>query len=60
MGVPEAAYAMELLGCETLIPGHYNTFPGQMADPDDLIQRVGVRCPQATVVVLQPGESYTL
>lgn len=60
MGVYEAAYAMELLGCETLIPGHYNTFPNQMADVDDLIQQVAVRCPQARVIVLQPGESYTV
>ena len=60
MGVPEAAVAMELLGCETLIPGHYNTFPSQMADTDDLIRRMAVRCPQARVVVLEPGDSCAL
>ena len=60
MGVPEAAYAMELLGSETLIPGHYNTFPSQAADTDDLVAQVKVRCPQATTVVLKPGESYSV
>jgi L-ascorbate metabolism protein UlaG (beta-lactamase superfamily) len=60
MGVPEAAYAMELLGSDVLIPGHYNTFPSQMADVDDLVAQVKVRCPQAQTVILKPGESYTL
>lgn len=58
MGVREAAYAMELLGCPILIPGHYNTFPNQMADIDELIRQVGVRAPKAQVVVLKPGDSY--
>jgi L-ascorbate metabolism protein UlaG (beta-lactamase superfamily) len=60
MGVYEAAVAMELLGCEVLIPGHYNTFPSQMADVDDLVAQVAVRAPQARVTVLQPGESCTV
>lgn len=60
MGVPEAAYAMELLGSETLIPGHYNTFPSQMADTDQLVSEVAVRCPSAQVVVLDPGGSYVV
>ena len=59
MGVPEAAYAMELLGSDVLIPGHYDTFPSQMADTDELIRQVGVRCPRARVVVLKPGESWS-
>jgi len=60
MGVREAAYATELLGCEVLIPGHYDAFPNQAADTDDLVRQVGVRCPQARVVVLKPGESYVV
>lgn len=60
MGVREAAYAMELLGSEVLIPGHYNTFPAQIADTDELIQEVAVRCPRARVVVLEPGESHQI
>ncbi len=60
MGVREAAVAMELLGCETLVPGHYNTFPSQMADTDDLVRQVAARCPDAQVVVLEPGGSITV
>ena len=60
MGVPEAAYAMELLRSEVLIPGHYNTFPSQMADTDDLIRQVAVRSPATRVVILRPGESYAI
>ncbi len=60
MGVREAAYAMELLGSEILIPGHYNTFPSQVADVDDLKRQIAVRAPQAQVIVLIPGESYTV
>jgi L-ascorbate metabolism protein UlaG (beta-lactamase superfamily) len=60
MGVYEAAYAMELLGSKVLIPGHYNTFPVNVADTDDLIRQVAVRCPQARVVVLDPGASWTV
>ena len=60
MGVREAAYAMELLGSEVLIPGHYNTFPNQMADIDELIRQVGVRAPQTRVVVLKPGGSLEI
>ena len=60
MGVYEAAYAMELLRSEILIPGHYNTFPSQMADVDDLKRQVTIRAPQAEVIALKPGESYTI
>jgi len=60
MGVREAAYAMELLGSTVLIPGHYNTFPNQRADTDELIRQVAVRAPRARVQVLQPGGTYTV
>ncbi len=60
MGVREAAYAAELLRVPVLIPGHYNTFPNQMADVDDLIRQVAVRSPHTRVVVLRPGQSYEL
>lgn len=58
MGVREAAYAMELLDSQILIPGHYDTFPGQEADTDELIRQMTVRCPRAEAVILDPGESY--
>ena len=58
MGVMEAAYAMELLGSPVLIPGHYNTFPGNRADIGELIRLVAARAPRAQVCALKPGESH--
>ena len=60
MGVFEAAYAIELLKSEILIPGHYNTFPSQMADVEDLKRQVAVRAPDTQVVILKPGDSFSL
>jgi L-ascorbate metabolism protein UlaG (beta-lactamase superfamily) len=60
MGVREAAYAAELLRSPVLIPGHYNTFPSQMADIEELKRQVAVRSPFTQVVALKPGESFTL
>jgi L-ascorbate metabolism protein UlaG (beta-lactamase superfamily) len=60
MGVREAAYAMELLGSQVLIPGHYNTFPNQQADLAELVRQVAVRAPGARVVALKPGESFPM
>ncbi|NLD44446.1 MAG: metal-dependent hydrolase [Chloroflexi bacterium] len=60
MGVREAAYAMELLGSEVLIPGHYDTFPSQHADLDELRRQMAVRAPRARVAVLKPGESFAV
>ena len=60
MGVREAAWALELLGSEILIPGHFNTFPGQEANTDELIDHVSVRAPHAKVILLKPGGSFSL
>ena len=60
MGVREAAYAAELLRSPILIPGHYNTFPSQSADIEQLVRQVAVRAPQTRVVTLKPGESFDL
>ena len=60
MGVREAAYAMEFLGSQVLIPGHYNTFPNQTADIDELMKQVAVRAPGARVVALKPGETFAV
>jgi L-ascorbate metabolism protein UlaG (beta-lactamase superfamily) len=60
MGIREAAYAMEMLGSPYLIPGHYNTFPGQMANLDELAQQMAVRAPQTCLKIIQPGESFVI
>lgn len=58
MGVREAAFAASLIRPQVVIPSHYNAFPNQQADPEELICRVEVLSPETKVVVLTPGESY--
>lgn len=55
----QAAIAAEWLRLKIVIPMHYNTFPDQAQDDVDFRTRVNVRCPEAQVVILQPGETYT-
>ena len=57
MGVPSASRAVEFIQTKKVIPIHYNTFPIVSADPEEFKNRVGDR---AEVIILKPGESYTL
>lgn len=57
MGVPSAAKAVEFIRTKKVIPVHYNTFPIVSADPEEFKKRVGDK---AEVIILKPGESYTL
>jgi len=57
MGVPSAAKAVEFIQTKKVIPVHYNTFPIVRADPEEFKKRVGDK---AEVIILKPGESYTL
>ena len=55
----QAAMAAEWLRLEIVIPMHYNTFPDQAQDEEDFKTQAKVRCPEAEVVILQPGERYS-
>jgi L-ascorbate metabolism protein UlaG (beta-lactamase superfamily) len=57
MGIPSAAKAVEFIESKKVIPIHYNTFPIVSADPEEFKKRVGDK---AEVIILNPGESYTL
>lgn len=57
MGVPSAAKAVEFIQTKKVIPIHYNTFPLVSADPQEFKKRVADK---AEVIILKPGESYTL
>lgn len=57
MGIPSAAKAVEFIQTRKVIPVHYNTFPIVSADPEEFKKRVG---DLADVIILKPGESYTL
>lgn len=58
MGVLEAAYAIQMLGSAVMIPGHYNTYPSQTIDLNELSRQVKERAPYTRLVVLKPGESF--
>ncbi len=58
MGVREAARAASLIRPEIVIPCHYDTFPNQRADIDQLREEVQFLSPGTQVIKLKPGESY--
>jgi L-ascorbate metabolism protein UlaG (beta-lactamase superfamily) len=57
MGVEDAVRAVEFVKPKIVIPMHYNTWDVIRADPRAFQRDVGSR---AEVVILAPGESYTL
>lgn len=57
MGISSATKAVEFIQTKKVIPIHYNTFPIVSADPEEFKRRVG---DMAEVIILRPGESYTL
>jgi L-ascorbate metabolism protein UlaG (beta-lactamase superfamily) len=57
MGIPSAVKAVEFTQTKRVIPVHYNTFPIVQADPQEFKRQVGAL---AEVIVLKPGETYTL
>lgn len=59
MGIREATTAARLVGAEVFIPMHYNTFPDQMADLEELKDMMKITAPHTQLVTLKPGEHYT-
>jgi L-ascorbate metabolism protein UlaG (beta-lactamase superfamily) len=57
MGINSAAKAVEFCQTKKVIPVHYDTFPIVTADPEAFKAKVGS---QAEVIILKPGEMYTL
>jgi len=60
MGAKEAAEAVSLLKPKVAIPMHYGTFPVLAQSADEFVKHVKEKAPKVKVVVLKPGESYTL
>jgi L-ascorbate metabolism protein UlaG (beta-lactamase superfamily) len=55
----DAVAAAKLIGAQTVIPMHYNTFPAIEADADAFKADVESET-SSTVVILQPGEVHTV
>jgi L-ascorbate metabolism protein UlaG (beta-lactamase superfamily) len=58
MDARDGAVAAELIGADTVIPMHYNTFPAIEADAEAYKSEVESKT-SSKVVILQPGESHT-
>ena len=57
MGIPSAIKAVEFVQTKKVIPIHFGTFPIVSADPEEFKKQAGSL---AEVIVLKPGQSYTL
>ena len=58
MGVREAARAASLIRPEIVIPCHYDTFPNQMADIEELSRQVSDLSPRTRVLELEYGKPW--
>lgn len=60
MGIPDAVKCAEFMKPRVVIPMHYNTHALITADPYDFQSRVEAAVPVTRVVVLEPGQTYTV
>jgi len=60
MGPADALRAVKLIKPKVVIPMHYNTFDVISQDPQSFATRVKKASPKTKVVVLKPGESFSL
>jgi L-ascorbate metabolism protein UlaG (beta-lactamase superfamily) len=60
MGPDDAIRAAKLLRPKILVPMHYNTFELIKQDPKSFASRVKKALPKTRVLVLKPGESFTI
>ncbi|MGB9698556.1 MAG: metal-dependent hydrolase [Thermodesulfobacteriota bacterium] len=56
----QAAWAAKLISPRKVIPMHYKTFPILVQDAKDFVDLAKKEAPGVEVIVLNPGEEYTL
>lgn len=56
----QAAWAAKLISPRKVIPMHYKTFPILVQDAKDFVELAKKEAPGVEVIVLNPGEEYTL
>jgi L-ascorbate metabolism protein UlaG (beta-lactamase superfamily) len=56
----QAARALKLLNPKKVIPIYYKTFPILEQSADRFVELAKEAAPEVEVIVLQPGESYSL
>lgn len=57
MGVADAVKAASMLGAETVIPCHYNTFPPIQQDPQEFKQLLENASPATRCLILEPDHA---
>jgi len=60
MDAMEAAKSLKLLRPAVAMPMHYGTFPMLAQSADEFVNLAKKEAPRVEVIVLEPGESYTL
>jgi L-ascorbate metabolism protein UlaG (beta-lactamase superfamily) len=60
MGAMEAARALKLIRPKAAIPMHYGTFPILEQRADRFLEFAKKYAPDVKIVILEPGESYTI
>ena len=60
MGIREAGYAALLVHPKYFIPVHYDTFPNQHLDLDQLEEEIRVRAPRVQMVRWNVGDTYVI
>lgn len=59
MGIDEAVEAVKWIGCKTVIPMHYDTFPPIKANPEEFKAKVETET-SAKCIILKPGDEIEL
>ena len=57
MDALQAAHACRLIGCNTVIPMHWRTFPNLAQNTDEFRKKLGEIAPTCQCVTLEPGQS---
>jgi L-ascorbate metabolism protein UlaG (beta-lactamase superfamily) len=60
MDAEQAAKSLILLRLSIAVPMHFGTFPILAPNADDFVRLAKKTAPKVNVVVLKPGQSYTL
>ena len=60
MDAAQAAMACQLLGCATVIPMHWGTFPVLAQDTTAFAAELAQRCPACRCLTLTPGQQVSL
>ncbi len=60
MDPEQAAFACEMLGVRTVVPGHYATFPALQGTPDGLRRALTARGLAVEVVAPEPGQTVEI